>query len=231
MSDYLSSVAVGGLETASAIRPRSLSLFESQPGRPQAPPVETEAAPEFAEALAVTSGKCSRPSGPLREPSVEPAADLLNVSLSQQSLSALKEFPIRPPSKPEQGLDEGTVTIAPGVPNSAAAEPLPEPRASLHVAEMERKPILPAPSAAGWQNNQPASFTRPALMPVLPMSPMARGEASAVSAPPIHVTIGRLEIRAAAPADKPQTQKTAGESKPRLSLDQFLQRRAKGGGA
>ena len=53
-------------------------------------------------------------------------------------------------------------------------------------------------------------------------------QASAEPAPTIQVTIGRIEVRATSPAALPQKQKTAS---PAMSLEEYLGRRARRGGA
>jgi phage tail sheath protein FI len=57
------------------------------------------------------------------------------------------------------------------------------------------------------------------LRPALPMSPDQH-----TSPPPvIHVTIGRVDVRAILPA--PQTRRTSPQPAPRLSLEDYLKRR------
>jgi len=53
-------------------------------------------------------------------------------------------------------------------------------------------------------------------------------QASAEPAPTIQVTIGRIEVRATSPAAPPQKQKAAS---PAMSLEEYLGRRARRGGA
>lgn len=55
-----------------------------------------------------------------------------------------------------------------------------------------------------------------------------RQPAQAPAAPTVHVTIGRIELRAAAPAAAPAPSRNAGKA-PALSLSDYLERRAKAG--
>lgn len=69
----------------------------------------------------------------------------------------------------------------------------------------------------------------PAIVKLAPRAALADPTpASDAPAPVIQVTIGRIEVRATPPAAR--SAKTASSSTPLMSLDEYLRRRAKGGG-
>jgi hypothetical protein len=121
------------------------------------------------------------------------------------------------PRTPAQPSSDAVVPHAPA-PVPPAAEP-PRPSVTAPVARQADPPRLQQRPAALGLSPQLARRTAPAA----PRAPMpVRG-----APPPIEVTIGRVEIRAVAPAaPAPQRARAAG---PRLTLDDYLRSRGGGG--
>ena len=107
------------------------------------------------------------------------------------------------------------VTDVPDTPEPSGATP---PRTAGEAARIEMvQSVVRAP--------EPATVITPRLEPAAPLKP--KGLASHVEPPPtIHVTIGRIEVRAALPA-APQARKTG--RAPVLTLDEYLRQRNGGG--
>jgi len=147
---------------------------------------------------------------------------------------------------------------APSPPAAAVARPMPAPspppRADARAAPAPvaawapmRLPALDA--TLGAPRNEKAAppraadtgaLARPAAPPRAPLAPVAASARRAARSPdaparpapaalpPIEVTIGRVEIRAVAPAPAPA--RPARAAGPRLSLDDYLRQRDGGGG-
>lgn len=108
--------------------------------------------------------------------------------------------------------------------------------------ETEQAAVHSTPQPQTVQRLEPA--ISPAVRPLPPVTVVARRRemlrpergakstagppASAEPAPTIQVTIGRIEVRATLPAASPQKQKAAS---PAMSLEEYLGRRARRGGA
>lgn len=99
-----------------------------------------------------------------------------------------------------------------------------EPGSGASPAEPRRKTVHPAgerpPAIPGLAARAPFAFQPPAAFP-------AAREAAPESTPTIQVTIGRIELRATHPAERPRTAETKPASS---SLQEYLKRRARGGG-
>lgn len=127
--------------------------------------------------------------------------------------------PSSPPPRPHEV--ESHVAAQRVVPRHALPEPAPDVNASpsLFVPSVDASP-QPQPRAA------PTGMLVEHRLPGA--SDHQRQPAQAPAAPTVHVTIGRIELRAAAPAPAPAPSRSAAKA-PTLSLADYLERRAKAG--
>jgi len=201
MGDYLEQLATRALGVAAVLRPRPAARFESQPLDERAPQAAGTTRPPF-------SGH--RPAAPSRSDPIAPS-----------------EAP--PCDEPGEGSSEAT-------------EPLQRPPPSRDVGR-DRLPTRPAdrpaPPARPVVRNRPGDDARAALpprgagmvavrrAPARRSSPRGRpDDVPADEPPPVHVTIGRIEVRAVAAHAPP---KRAAAQKPApLSLDEYLEQRRSG---
>lgn len=223
MSDFLARLAQRALGAAPLVRPRLPGLFS---------PLDEEAAPA-SEALAVDS----------REPSPVPAPAPLSraVEARDEMAAAAGTPPVRAPAPavaPEQAKD--FLPAHPSAPQATrpsrdeggpAAPESPAPERWVP-AESSASRILLLEKAA--PRTQLANSPLPLVRPRREASPkegapgpggIAYVERGPAQAPAVHITIGRVEVRAniaAPPAARPRP-----EHKPALSLREYLKR---GGG-
>lgn len=127
------------------------------------------------------------------------------------------------PSSPQLQPHDVESRIAPQrvVPTGARPAPAPDVNAS-------RSSVVPSVDASPQPQPRGAQ-TGMLVEPRLPGdSDHQRHPAQAPAAPTVHVTIGRIELRAAASAAAPAPSRNAGKA-PALSLSDYLERRAKAG--
>jgi hypothetical protein len=128
----------------------------------------------------------------------------------------------QPPSlQPRPHAVESRVAAQQVIPTHAHTEPAP------HVNE---SPSFFIPSVDASPRSHPrAAQTGMLVEPRLPRdSDPQRQPAQALAAPTVHVTIGRIELRAAAHPPAPAPSRSAAKA-PALSLSDYLERRAKAG--
>jgi hypothetical protein len=102
-------------------------------------------------------------------------------------------------------------------------------RAPISLEPAVRPPGIPRPAADPDQSRQHASVHGPAIRPLTAaarVAPQAM-RAADVAPPTIHVTIGRIEVRATPPP--PAQPRPRAAAAPILTLDEYLRRRASGG--
>jgi hypothetical protein len=179
------------LAQPSAVVPPRLPIATAEPSRPAAAP-PTPAAPYLMPAPA-------EPSTPVERRSLQPAIELPQQPVAAPAVPAPAASAVLP-SKPVRERTAPPATPLPArVPN---AGPL-----------VEGRPALPSPMAFV----QPASVHTPLAPQSAPLSISAPNPPQ----PIIHVSIGRVEVRAAAPAPA----RPAGESRSRptvMTLDEYL---------
>ncbi len=253
MSDYLGNLVERSFAPILAVRPNTPSQFESSPvtspvngpsevdlpvdskitASTQRSPVSTQRSPASAENNSARTPKAAREKnhhaqGEFSEhPLIEPP----------ETISAETSAPFSPfaktPSPPQNFSPTPTPRHADAAVRSVASpprtiRPVDPATTSTEVlnAQSHFSPEI-RPSAASTKGTFPRDSSRP-------VSPVARKEngpspSRETSAPPstIHVTIGRVEIKATTP---PTTASRANPRKnPAMSLDHYLQRRSNGG--
>ncbi|KWX02092.1 hypothetical protein LI90_3131 [Carbonactinospora thermoautotrophica] len=215
-------VARGGLREPAGVarvRPRLPSLFE----RPQPPaePTPYQKTPRPRPTASAANPPGAR-SGPLGERRAEPALVQLVrqpvVYRNEQRVVAapgptpVPPGPVRPPAvlRPTAPRPTGPPRPAQRITPPAAA---PEPRARPKTAPAAARP---AAARAGGRTRRPA---RP---PAREPAPARRRQQPPRPERVVHVSIGRLEVRAAAPGPAPRPR--PGRPAPVVPLDEFLAR-------
>jgi hypothetical protein len=123
--------------------------------------------------------------------------------------------PVIPPvhDMPEPAIIERSIQTAP------------EPPAHSHVPIPDRRPVIePLPEPWLERPVHPASDVRePYVPPVNSDAADTLGEP-----PPIHISIGRIDVRATTPKPAPADRRATRSSEPAMSLADYLRRRTKG---
>ena len=192
-------------------------FFEARPER-----LSSQPGPELQEpAVSRTRPPDAQP--PVVRPFVSKAAQQDDPNRQTLSVNASKGQTAAAPdrSDPEQQLQP--------VPGSFSRRAT----AAQGATPMERRLLsVPRLELLAVQTPRPATlatvFVQPRITPYAEPTRRATAESTATPEPTIQVTIGRVEIRAAPP---PARQSAAELSAaPAMSLDEYLRRRAKGGG-
>ncbi|WP_434582181.1 hypothetical protein [Carbonactinospora thermoautotrophica] len=203
------------------VRPRLPSLFE----RPQSPaeptPYQKTPRPRPTASAANPPGARSGPPGERRaEPALVQLVRQPVVYRNEQRVVAapgptpVPPGPVRPPAvlRPT-GPPAGPPRPAPRITPPAAA---PEPRARPKTAPPQPGPLPRGPVAVSAVRRAPAR--EPAREP----APARRRQQPPRPERVVHVSIGRLEVRAAAPGPAPRPR--PGRPAPVMPLDEFLAR-------
>ena len=140
---------------------------------------------------------------------------------ASQDVAAFQPPSSQPQPQPQPHEVESRIAAQRVMPTHA------EPRPALDV---NASPSRFVPSVDASPNPRPRGAQTGMLVePRLPRdSGPQRQPAQAPAAPTVHVTIGRIELRAAAPAPAPAPPRSAARA-PALSLSDYLERRAKAG--
>jgi hypothetical protein len=210
MSDFLSNLISRSFADAPAIQPRLTSLFEVGVAGPLAesqlvlePTAETKmsgsmdaVAPPLAQTVSIP-----RDQNPDRVP--QPVNQLPPAKNSETTIAPA---PISEPSRSQAIFETGAI--------EPVATQTPLAKSEKKFSSPATRPVSPAPEAKHFSETNRSTRRR---------SPLAQFEPPTTGGPTINVTIGRVEVRAIqspAPAPKP-----ARPAPPKLSLDDYLQKR------
>lgn len=223
--------AVSGSDREAEVRPRRPAVpGEALPEPPTparyplqgilVPPVEERSWPdEFP--LPRTEPACSSPEKLAETPKRRSRAADVSRHAATPHIPAEPEPPERnaAPSAPRKSGSQADSDSPRRTAPSEIAAKAPEPEHQADRTEASERTIEITP--------RPQHPTEPAVIVPLPPTPWVEISPASKAAPPaIHVTIGRLEIRATTPAPgKPQPKRTATES----GLEEYLRRRSGGG--
>ena len=184
-------------------------------------PVESQTAPSAAPTLIDEADafqvKPSHSRGTTRHPPASPGE-----AQNSEPSNATQE-PVAPRPIPADHLPSPQrIAIAPNLPDGADAKarPLAD---SVNVQPLRQvgSGVLRGPA-----DLEPAHDVRQKQAPVAPALPRFSSSKSNSEPTSIHVTIGRVEVRAALPAPRPRAPTAVGA---KSSLDQYLARRVSGG--
>ncbi len=220
-------------ETAAPLPVERVELVERVEIFKPSPP---QPSPSGLEAEAKTVGASSGPAAPTRETILVPVLDTREtlgraapVREGEARMSHSSEAPpiVPQPSKPPVRVDES-------VAKREAVEPAPKPApkpARLERDEGSEYETLKARRER--QRQASAALVEPRITRRAEARAAAFRQAEAQSkaepAPTINVTIGRIEIRATAPASRPAARRETESAAP-MSLEDYLRRRGGGGG-
>jgi hypothetical protein len=217
MSGYLANLAARALGVSDVARPRP-SLFEPRRGGVEPLPAEPEALEARAEEEAAPPEK-SPPELPLRREQADapPPREREGPPAPEWERGPPPMSPPRPAprrarrarerlhSEPEEPV--ASPAIVPG--ETATSVPAPEPPLSKDGGEGATEPSRPAPPAT--------ALLEPGRLPQRVLPPKQAPE------PTVHVTIGRVDVRAVK-ADEPTERAKRPRPGPRMSLDDYLAR-------
>jgi hypothetical protein len=186
-------------------------------------------------AIMVRSTEATRPAGgptrtgDRRGPApAEPAATAFREPVPQFTRATGRmdvEPAASPPPEPPPGLPQipsaGTASRAPGHPNTVVRVAPDAPAAGAVFERLAERAVPPASAVV------PASTAAPRPDVARRQLSGQTQDAPASAAPTIHVTIGRVEVRASTPA--PAVQRPRSQPPPASSLENYLRRRARGG--
>lgn len=251
MTGFLTQLFARGLGQANVARPRPVSRFEPLgPGDalPLAPAFPQ--ADEGLEAADETVTRAAPRPAPRRARSASPTPRLVDEPTADEpGHAAFHPTPPAPPDAPRWDAPSPTVTpSAAPVPrvtavvrdssvshaNEAAVTPLPT--LAPERAEAPTPTTTTAPLAASYAAPMPPSasapservLVQPEIRPLVersaPLSPAPPTLTPAPSGPTVHVTIGRLEVRATQPPP-PSTAARRAEPQPPVKLDEYLRQR------
>jgi hypothetical protein len=238
MSDFLGRLAERQLAATPGVLPRVPPRFA--PSAPTAlsanlapplaaPPVQppasgTDASHTIVKELRVEQAPASplvpaRPARP-RE-SEQPASVESNVVPKHRAAADRRQEATAPPPVRRTEIIERFVPARPRVEAAASSEPAarvvvdrrPEP-AETHRRADARVPVMPSPLV-------PPKADSPAMPP---SAPAEARPADRDDSPVVKVTIGRVEVRAVAPP-APVRERRAAPARPRMSLEEYLERR------
>jgi hypothetical protein len=214
--------------TAAAIPPQPTAIEQRESLRVPVPPAPPSAP---AATIARTAAAISPQPTAIEQDELPRAQEPLSIAVA----------PDAPPRPPDVIAESTTEMAEPHRPRSAVAKPL-EPAAipPLPASERRRGRRTPETQPQNFQTSKPPAITTRQVVidePPLPQAPIEASlplhrptprarlderviETAAEEPPPsIHVTIGRVEVRAAAP---PPPEPLPAPSKPRVSLDDYL---------
>jgi hypothetical protein len=197
------------------------SAFAQLPGQPDIPALNARRHPVAERTLTDVPS----PVDP-RDPSRESP----HVALGSEAPFSVRDMSLRQPTEPRAEIEaEGALIPAPSPPPTERTRPV-EPRPSgpierpafelpVDAATVKRPAIDPAAEAAN------SIFRPPPLSPRLPRERPSQSEhrAEQPPEPTIHVTIGRVEVRATSEAEPRARRKE--EAAPVMTLDEYLRKR------
>ena len=250
MSDYLGNILARSLGPVAGLRPQLRSVFE-----PVALATPVEPAVEFNPENTVESAPVSRPpeahraalprtnatrppttAEPVRRSEVHPIFQTQNARVGNRDESSRMEAEAAPATRPRRAEPLEPAAPEPNhrrLPAPAIAFRVPVPpdpvlREPSDLKSMAPRPIEPKPSGVSQSRPNEPLATDPirAVVPAARSVTAAPTRPATPSMPTINVTIGRVEIRAAAPVARPRA--TARGPKT-LSLDDYVRQRANGG--
>lgn len=228
MNDFLTRLAQRSMGAAPLISPRLPSLF--------APPEEpnigiTDPAAVIGTAQGTTIAPAPAPShatAPAAPPHIEPRASVYPLQDTVTPEAAIKQNAARRSERTEPHVEPAPTPLVPNVQANTPAVPQP-----AHTAS----PFAPLAEPRAESGNQDG---RAAPGPWLPLLPQRKTEPAAVlpamaddrpaaqaapAAPTVHITIGRVEVRANI-ATPPAAPRPRTASQPALSLSDYLKRGA-----
>lgn len=198
---------------AEAPAPRRRSHAQA-PSEPTAPPVvRVEPLPPV-----------SVPARPIAPPFAEPASPH---AVAPEIVAAPVQVPDRP-ARHDPPAPHRTDAVAPAPEPRRMPPRLEEPRV---LREVTRERMTPAGAGAAAPLTAPAVAPAVIAAPVLAAPQIIAPEASeaAPRLPDVHISIGRVEVRAAAAPPRPAPREAPGAKAAPLSLDAYLNRRSGGG--
>lgn len=243
MSDYLGHLVERSFAPVPAVRPNTPSRFESAPATsPADKPTEadltidskiTPPRPRDGES---TENNASRISEAARETNHNAQRQFAGQSFirAQEKTAAEKSAPV-PPFSPIPSLSQNSALAPRQTENPNHSVATPRTIQAFDSAAAFTRGINPEPGFS-LEIRPNIATTKETLRPdgSRPVSPVGRKEngqsaAGEISAPSstIHVTIGRVEIKATPPPPAPA--RTIRQKNPALSLESYLQRRSNGG--
>ena len=205
------------------------------PSEPAAPPLDTRPGATHTgfDSPSVEEDLVRSPGAPGRRPiaAVGPSAILLDDDPGPRASSPSPARSTPPPvaaplrGEEERGpVDEALAKRPPAI--SRRADPRPDGTATL--AQEQARLLVPAPPVA--RRGAPStSSPAGAGSPPSPRTAAAPLAARDEEPPVVHVTIGRIDVRALTPAQPPPRPTAPAPRGPAMSLDQFLAERERGG--
>lgn len=217
MSDFLSRLMSRSFTDALVIQPRVPSMFEPAAAEP------FDEAPSSTPAM--TAAETSSPTNPTPTPPL-PNLPSLEKTATAKSIANVSDLPAEAhlPKPDAPAPQEAPVMVM---------APSPQPRAERGFQPETRQIIAPLVFSAVKKNDaDPGKKPSETFAHPRPIQPPRRNAfspvqpRSATPAPNVHVTIGRVEVHAIhSPAPSPKPAKRA---PPKLSLDDYLQKREGG---
>ncbi|MBT2145753.1 MULTISPECIES: hypothetical protein [unclassified Rhodanobacter] len=242
MSDFLDRLAARAIGGETTLAPRLPSLFEPLQRAPIVPPADADEAPSdrrqaapAMHAVPVEAPTSAAPASASAQPAAAPVAPIERVVAA---VSASAAASAAPHASAPSTVGERAFTPAvdrPAAPSVSARPAMPAPPQPVqprqaHVApdrlETARTPasngaLLPAPAPVfAAPRVAPARFGR--TVATRAAAARAEGKADAAGEPVVHVSIGRLEVRAAPVAATPPRRR---EGPQPGSLDDYLRQR------
>jgi hypothetical protein len=232
MADYLSNLVAKNIFPQESIRPRPLSLYEPIPGQERLVPMhasrlyEQEPYPTDLPVPEIGSSTFQAYRGRLDPPPHTPRKHAAKAVREGEHLSPPGEAkPVSPaPPSPEE---------APSVHSETAGEtPL---RLKQEGVRLPLPAHSPPPDPSARQIREfmvkPTPISVPAVVPYLhtdlhPLPDLAARNSPPEPTPTVHVTIGRIEVRATHPPDPPRRKPAPRPTV--MSLDEYLQSRTNG---
>jgi hypothetical protein len=244
MSDFLDRLAARAIGSETALSPRLPSLFEPLQRAPimppadagEAPPDRREAAPAI-HAVLVEAPTSAAPASPSAQPAAAPVTPIEHVvaAISASAAASAAQHASAPSTVSERASTPAV--DRPAAPSVLArpamtAPPLPvQPRQTRVALDRQETARTPASNGALLPASAPV-FAAPSTVPARSERAVAARVAAAqagrrsetASEPVVHVSIGRLEVRAAPAAAAPSRRRE--EPRP-SSLDDYLRQRGK----
>lgn len=230
MSDFLTRLAQRSIGAAPLIAPRLPSLF-APAEEPNGNVADTAAAAAAGSAALVPATPQSQAAGRTAPALGESPADIHSPQRSAAAEAANASAPAaRGDGTPHHVESTRVPPVSAAQENAQVAPPLPAPVVS-------RLAVPPETPATRGERDTPAAAPEP-WAPLLPQyeakaestAPFSAvtvplADAGARTAPTVHITIGRVEVRANIPASPPAPRPRAA-SQPTLSLGDYLKRGA-----
>jgi hypothetical protein len=244
MTDFLTRLAERSLGVGDVVRPRPASLFEPRGATVGAAPLEVEEE-RVVPAPRPGRGQAARPVDasptPVRgeaPPSGEPPAAGRRDGGPAGEVRVLEGVTVEPPRAAPAPASHTADAIPrqpepakadePAVDTTLVIEGLPAPAAPAGHAPArtgarptaQRRRAAPAPPASQTPPAGPPEPGDAHAWPTMPASPMPVRVAEPAEPPVVHVTIGRVDVRAVLPATAPEQPKP--RRRPRVTLEEYL---------